>query len=137
MQLEHLVVGQLTVVQKEKLDDSSKMITLKEDVITLPRLGVIIQALQQVYDPEMPSINIYDLGLIYRLIVREDGSVLCEHTLTSMMCPFADEICQNISDAIKSVEDVTSVERNLVFDPPFDMNMVSEDVKMAMGWVHY
>lgn len=96
---------------------------------------LVIKELQCVYDPEMPSINIYDLGLIYTLIVREDGSVLCEHTLTSMMCPFADEICKNISDAIKSVEGVTDVERNLVFDPPFSMAMVSDESKMIMGWM--
>jgi len=96
---------------------------------------LVIKELQCVYDPEMPSINIYDLGLIYTLIVREDGSVLCEHTLTSMMCPFAEQICQNISDAIKSVDGVTNVERELVFDPPFSMDMVSDESKMIMGWM--
>ena len=93
----------------------------------------VIAALQTVYDPEMESINVYDLGLIYMLDVQENGNVLCEHTLTSMMCPFADQICQDISDAIKSVDGVTNVERKLVFDPPFSTDMVSEDSKMLMG----
>ena len=95
----------------------------------------VIAALQTVYDPEMESINVYDLGLIYMLDVQENGNVLCEHTLTSMMCPFADQICQDISDAIKSVDGVTNVERKLVFDPPFSTDMVSEDSKMIMGWL--
>jgi len=95
----------------------------------------VIAALQTVYDPEMESINVYDLGLIYMLDVQENGNVLCEHTLTSMMCPFADQICQDISNAIKSVDGVTNVERNLVFDPPFSMDMMSEESKLVMGWL--
>ena len=94
----------------------------------------VIAELKCVYDPEMPSVNIYDLGLIYKLEVKEDGSVLCEHSLTSMMCPFAEQICKSITDAIESVEGVTSVERNLIFNPPFSMDMVSEEGKMLMGW---
>jgi metal-sulfur cluster biosynthetic enzyme len=88
------------------------------------------------FDPEMDSINVYDLGLIYLLDVKEDSSVYCEHTLTSMVCPFADQICQDISDAIKSVDGVTSVERKLVFEPIFTMDMVSEDGKMMMGLLY-
>ena len=84
----------------------------------------------------MDSINVYDLGLIYLLDVKEDSSVYCEHTLTSMVCPFADQICQDISDAIKSVDGVTSVERKLVFEPIFTMDMVSEDGKMMMGLLY-
>ena len=95
---------------------------------------VVISQLRTVYDPEMPSVNIFDLGLVYRLEVDYDGKVICDHTLTSMVCPFADEICQNITDAINNVSEVTSVERNLVFDPPFSMEMVSEETKMMMGW---
>ena len=95
----------------------------------------VIAALQTVYDPEMESINVYDLGLIYELEVSEAGNVVCRHTLTSMMCPFADQICQDISNAIKSVDGVTNVERNLVFDPPFSMDMMSEESKLVMGWL--
>ena len=93
----------------------------------------VIAALQTVYDPEMESINVYDLGLIYELEVSEAGDVVCRHTLTSMMCPFADQICQDITDAIKSVDGVSNVDRELVFDPPFSTDMVSEDSKMLMG----
>ena len=96
--------------------------------------GKVIEALRTVYDPEI-SINVMDLGLIYTLICRVDGSVLCEHTLTSMMCPFADQICQDISDAIKSVPEVKKVERKLVWDPPFGPDMIPEDTKFAMGWM--
>jgi len=94
----------------------------------------VIEALKQIYDPEMPTTSIYDLGLIYELEVTEDGDVDIKHTLTSMFCPFADEICENIESATKSVEGVRSVKRELVFDPPFSLDMVPEDTKMLMGF---
>ena len=92
----------------------------------------VILALKEVYDPEI-SINVYDLGLIYGIEVNDDH---CEvtHTLTSMMCPFADQICQDIEDAITNSEGVTSVKRELVFTPPFSMDMVPEDTKIMLGW---
>ena len=95
----------------------------------------VIAALREVHDPEI-SINVYDLGLIYHLDVAEE-SVIVKHTLTSVMCPFADQICQDITDAIKSVEGVATVERELVWDPPFSMDMVPEETKFALGWDIY
>jgi len=92
----------------------------------------VIAALREVYDPEI-SINVYDLGLIYDLDVADDR-VLVQHTLTSMMCPFADQICQDITDAVKGVEGVATVERELVWDPPFGPDMIPEETKFAMGW---
>jgi len=95
----------------------------------------VIAALREVHDPEI-SINVYDLGLIYHLDVAEE-SVIVKHTLTSVMCPFADQICQDITDAIKGVEGVATVERELVWDPPFSMDMVPEETKFALGWDIY
>lgn len=92
----------------------------------------VVEALRKVYDPEI-SINVYDLGLIYKIDV-EGTHCRVEHTLTSMMCPFADEICVNISEAVKSVDGVETVDRQLVFDPPFTMDSVPEDTKILMGW---
>ena len=96
--------------------------------------GNVVEALRNVYDPEMPSVSVLDLGLIYELHVTNEGQVECKHTLTSMMCPFADQICQDIEDAIKGSEGVTSVKRELVFTPPFSLDMVPEDTKIMMGW---
>jgi metal-sulfur cluster biosynthetic enzyme len=94
----------------------------------------VIEALRQVYDPEMPTTSIYDLGLIYELEVSEDGDVDIKHTLTSMFCPFADEICQSIEVAAGSVEGIKKVKRELVFDPPFSIEMVPEETRMVMGF---
>ena len=96
--------------------------------------GNIVEALRNVFDPEMPSVSVLDLGLIYELHVTNEGQVECKHTRTSMMCPFADQICQDIEDAIKGSEGVTSVKRELVFTPPFSLDMVPEDTKIMMGW---
>ena len=93
---------------------------------------LVIEALREVYDPEI-SINVYDLGLIYKLTV-EQSHVHIEHTLTSVMCPFADQICQDITDAAKGVPGVETVNRELVWDPPFSMDMVPEETKFALGW---
>lgn len=88
--------------------------------------------LRNVQDPEV-SINVVDLGLIYG--VKVDGThVHIKHTLTSMMCPFAEEICFNIYHAVMSMDGVETVDRELVFDPPFSVEMVPEETRMLMGW---
>ena len=92
----------------------------------------VIAALREVHDPEI-SINVYDLVLIYHLDVAEE-SVIVKHTLTSMMCPFADQLCQDIHDAVAGVSGVTKVERERVWDPPFGPDMIPEETKFALGW---
>lgn len=90
------------------------------------------EALRKVYDPEI-SVNVFDLGLIYNLKV-EGSHCEVEHTLTSMMCPFADQICNDIEQAVQSVEGIETVDRQLVFEPPFSPDMVPEETKFALGW---
>jgi metal-sulfur cluster biosynthetic enzyme len=95
----------------------------------------IIANLKEVYDPEMLSLNIYDLGLIYNIKIDEDESwVEITHTLTSAFCPFAEEIVTSIRTA-GYVEGVINVEVITTFDPLFTMDSVSEETKMLMGWI--
>ena len=102
---------------------------LLEDV-----MQTIIENLKKVYDPEMLSLNIYDLGLIYDIKIDEDESLVeITHTLTSAFCPFADEIVADITKA-GYVPEVLSVEVITTFDPPFTMDNVPEETKMMMGW---
>lgn len=90
------------------------------------------EALRDVYDPEI-SVNVQDLGLIYE--VNIDGSTVeIIHTLTSAMCPFADEICENIYTTVAALEGVEKVIPKLTFDPPFSIDMVPEDTRLMMGW---
>jgi metal-sulfur cluster biosynthetic enzyme len=94
----------------------------------------IIANLQEVYDPEMLSLNIYDLGLIYDIKIDEDESwVEITHTLTSAFCPFAEEIVNSIRNA-GYVEGVINVEVITTFVPLFTMDSVSEETKLLMGW---
>jgi metal-sulfur cluster biosynthetic enzyme len=92
------------------------------------------EALRSVYDPEI-SINVQDLGLIYEInINQEEATVEIVHTLTSMMCPFADEICEDIYTTVAQLPGVTKVYPNLVFDPPFGIDRVPEETRLLMGW---
>ena len=92
----------------------------------------IIENLKQVYDPEI-AINIYDLGLIYDIEIR-DTEVTVTHTLTSAFCPEADVIVSDIRGAVYGVGGVTNVEVITTFDPPFSMDKVPEETRMLMGW---
>jgi metal-sulfur cluster biosynthetic enzyme len=90
------------------------------------------EALKTVYDPEV-SLSVQDLGLIYEVNCK-DTHVHIKHTLTSMMCPFAEEICEGIYETTLALDGVETVERELVFDPPFSIEMVPEETRMIMGW---
>ena len=94
----------------------------------------IIKNLKNVYDPEIPSASLYDLGLIYDIAIEDEKhKVTITHTLTSAFCPFADQIVADIRQA-GYVEDVRWVEVNTTFDPPFSMDLVPEETKLLLGW---
>ena len=92
----------------------------------------IIKELKTVYDPEMPSINIFDLGLVYDIDIKEKD-VTITHTLTSMFCPMADEIQRNIKTAVERVKDVGTVRVKLTHTPPFTKEMMSEEARLVLG----
>ena len=94
---------------------------------------LIISNLRKVFDPEI-SINVYDLGLIYDISIdQKELEVTITHTLTSAFCPFADEIVSSIQTA-GYVPEVISVIVETTFDPPFTLDSVSEETRLAMGW---
>ena len=94
----------------------------------------VVENLKQVFDPEIPSVSVYDLGLIYDIEILEDYTMVkITHTLTSAFCPMADEINQSIQKA-GMVEGVKECIANCTFQPPFSMDMVPEETKLAMGW---
>jgi FeS assembly SUF system protein len=95
---------------------------------------VIIAALRTVHDPEIP-VNIYDLGLIYRTAPDGHGFVEIDMTLTAPGCPVAGEILNWVEKAVSGVEGIDRVKVNLVFDPPWDKSMMSEEVQLELGLV--
>jgi FeS assembly SUF system protein len=92
----------------------------------------VITALKTVYDPEMP-VNIYELGLIYGLNVDAEGHVEIRMTLTAPNCPVAGSLPGEVEHAVKSVPGVTDVKLDLVFDPPWSKERMSEAAKLALG----
>ena len=92
----------------------------------------LIEALKTVYDPEIP-VDIYELGLIYKVDVSDDRDVLVEMTLTAPGCPVAGEMPGWVEDAVKKVPTVKSAKANLVFDPPWDSSKMSDEAKLALN----
>lgn len=92
----------------------------------------VIAALRTVYDPEIP-VNIYDLGLVYRISHQGGGAVEIDMTLTAPGCPVASEIVRMVEEAVSSVDGVQSVKVTLVFEPPWDKSRMSEDVALELG----
>lgn len=94
----------------------------------------IVKMLKTVYDPEIP-VNVYDLGLIYKIDVEEDGNVSVDMTLTAPNCPAADFIMEDVRQKVESVEGVKTATINLVFEPEWDKDMMSEEAKLELGFL--
>ena len=94
----------------------------------------IVAMLKTVYDPEI-LVNVYDLGLIYKIDVSDNGEVALDMTLTAPNCPAADFIMEDIRQKVESVEGVTSATINLVFEPEWDKDMMSEEAKLELGFL--
>jgi FeS assembly SUF system protein len=92
----------------------------------------IVQQLKTVFDPEIP-VDIYELGLIYKVKIEEDGNVAIRMTLTSPMCPAAEELPPEVESKARGVEGVASVSLDLVWDPPWNPGMMSEAAKLELG----
>lgn len=92
----------------------------------------LISALKTVFDPEIP-VDIYELGLIYRVDVSDDRDVQIDMTLTAPGCPVAGEMPGWVEDAVMKVEGVKSARATLVFDPPWDPSKMSDEAKLALN----
>lgn len=94
----------------------------------------IVAMLKTVFDPEIP-VNVYDLGLIYKIDVADTGDAVIDMTLTAPNCPAADFIMEDVRQKIESVEGVTAAIINLVFEPEWDKDMMSEEAKLELGFL--
>ena len=92
----------------------------------------VVEAISTVYDPEIP-VNIVDLGLIYELIAKRDGTVYVEMTLTAPSCPVAGALPGQVGDAIRDVAGVTDVRVKLVWTPPWTQARMSEEARLELG----
>ncbi|MCC8154282.1 MAG: SUF system Fe-S cluster assembly protein [Tannerellaceae bacterium] len=94
----------------------------------------IVNILKTVYDPEIP-VNIYDLGLIYSVEVDDEKNVRIQMTLTAPNCPAADFILEDVRMKVEAIEGVKSVAVDLVFEPEWDKEMMSEEAKLELGFL--
>lgn len=92
----------------------------------------IVDVLKTVYDPEIP-VNIYDLGLIYKIDVSDDGTVDIDMTFTAPTCPAADFILEDVRQKVDNLDGVKSATVNLVFEPAWDQSMLSEEARLELG----
>ena len=92
----------------------------------------IIEAIETIYDPEIP-VNIYELGLIYDLLIDEENNVIVHMTLTSPACPVAGTLPGDVQAKIKNVPGVNNVMVELVWDPPYNMYMMSDAARLQLG----
>lgn len=94
----------------------------------------IVEMLRTVFDPEIP-VNVYDLGLIYKVEVNDDKSVNIDMTLTAPNCPAADFIMEDVKQKVESIDDIGAVTLNLVFEPEWDKDMMSDEAKVELGFL--
>ena len=93
----------------------------------------IVDVLKTVYDPEIP-VDIWNLGMIYKIEVNDDGTVDLDMTFTAPNCPDADFIVEDVRTKLESVEGVKAANINLVFEPVWDQSMMSEEAKVELGF---
>ncbi|MCH8168876.1 MAG: SUF system Fe-S cluster assembly protein [Proteobacteria bacterium] len=99
-----------------------------------PLYEQIVEACRTVHDPEIP-VNIYDLGLIYRIAIDGEGNIEIDMTLTAPGCPVAGEMPGWVADAVEPLPGVKTVNVELVWDPPWGMEMLSDEARLELGFI--
>ena len=122
-----------------KIKDLATESISKDDVLTAedakelaPLYDNVVMALKQVYDPEIP-VNIYDLGLIYELIINKKHEAFIKMTFTAPTCPMADEVLAEVKANVADVPGITACEVELTFEPPWDQSMLSDEARLELG----
>lgn len=129
--LKHQLIDSSASPAKADGEGEAKPSALQQD--ELDRItDELIQQLKQVYDPEIP-VDIYELGLIYKVDINDDRHVDIEMTLTAPACPVAGEMPGWVEDAARKVEGVKSAKASLVFDPPWDTSRMSDEARLALN----
>lgn len=100
----------------------------------MPTVDMIVQTLKTIFDPEIP-VDIYELGLIYEVKISDDGVVDIDMTLTSPNCPVAESLPKDVEDKVAAMEGVSSAKVEIVFEPPWTQDMMSEEAKLECGFL--
>jgi len=115
--------GQQASIDGESAIPPEKLQSLSEDIVA---------AIKTVYDPEIP-VDIYELGLIYKIDISDEYAVTVDMTLTAPGCPVAGEMPGWVKNAVATVDDIADVEVNMVFDPPWDMSRMSDEARISLN----
>lgn len=105
---------------------------MEQEIIKLE--NTVVEVLKTIYDPEIP-VDVFELGLIYEVKIDEEKNVMIEMTLTSPNCPVAESMPKEVEDKVAAIDGVTSAKVNIVFDPPWDKDMMSEEAKLELGFL--
>jgi FeS assembly SUF system protein len=105
---------------------------MEQEIIKLE--NTVVEVLKTIYDPEIP-VDVFELGLIYEVRIDEDKNVTIEMTLTSPNCPVAESMPKEVEDKVAAIDGVISAKVNIVFDPPWDKDMMSEEAKLELGFL--
>lgn len=105
---------------------------MENEIINLE--NTVVEVLKTIYDPEIP-VDIFELGLIYEVRIDEEKNVEIEMTLTSPNCPVAEILPKEVEDKVALIEGVKSSKVNIVFDPPWDKDMMSEEARLELGFM--
>ena len=105
---------------------------MEQEIIKLE--NTVVEVLKTIYDPEIP-VDVFELGLIYEVRIDEDKNVTIEMTLTSPNCPVAESMPKEVEDKVAAIDGVTSAKVNIVFDPAWDKDMMSEEAKLELGFL--
>jgi FeS assembly SUF system protein len=102
--------------------------------MVMPTTDMIVETLKTIFDPEIP-VDIYELGLIYEVKISDDGVVDIDMTLTSPNCPVAESLPKDVEDKVAAMEGVSSAKVEIVFEPPWTQDMMSEEAKLECGFL--
>lgn len=110
-----------------------KIKIMEQTIVDTDQLGIdIVAKLKTIYDPEIP-VDIYELGLIYDVMVSTDFEVKILMTLTSPNCPVAESLPREVEEKVKSIEHIKGAEVEITFDPPWNKDLMSEEAKLELG----
>lgn len=127
------MIGKIKELAAESVSKADDEVLTAEDAKELaPLYDNVVMALKQVYDPEIP-VNIYDLGLIYELVINKKHEAFIKMTFTAPTCPMADEVLAEVKANVADVPGVTACEVELTFEPPWDQSMLSEEARLELG----
>lgn len=126
------MIERIKELAKEKAAADDNVLTAEDAKALAPLYDNVVLALKQVYDPEIP-VNVYDLGLIYELVINKRHEAFIKMTFTAPTCPMADEVLAEVKRSVADVPGITACEVELTFDPPWDQSMLSDEARIDLG----